>query len=156
MRLACIALFAAAACGPNLDFRPVPHQGQATALIWAGYYGDTVSPPPTAWFHQPQLNCYVGAGGNFIGFYRGDNGLFSTPVRDAEHCVAGVTWQPDYVVEVAYDTDFTFASGAWPHEMWHATLFNRTGDGDPQHLDPGFAPGGAVDQARNILKENGL
>lgn len=38
------------------------------------------------------------------------------------------------------------------HEMYHVHLFALTGDPDAFHKDPGFQPGGKVDQLRTILE----
>lgn len=154
--LLAITLFVSACSGCNtqLDYTPLAHQDDAVKLVWYGLYGNMKAPPPVGWRDQNTLDCFM-VNGHYLGFYRADQ-PGGPAVERMDHCVAGVTWDPGYTCEIARDQDFTFAKGAWPHEMWHATLQNLTGWGDPYHVDGGFMPGGIVDQAHNLLAEHGL
>jgi hypothetical protein len=70
--------------------------------------------------------------------------------------VAGVFWRDEYLAQVAHPFDFGYIKSAFSHELYHAYLFRTTGSGNGEHTDPGFKPGGAVDQANANLAGAGI
>jgi hypothetical protein len=72
-----------------------------------------------------------------------------TGTADGLACIDGHYWPGLGWVQVAI-YDGALQSGSLPHELWHAHLA-RLGIPDHNHADPGFQPGGAVDQAAALL-----
>jgi hypothetical protein len=55
-----------------------------------------------------------------------------------------------YHALVAWHNGVTFSRTALAHELWHCYLIRRGGD-TPDHIDPGFGPGGRVQTANEML-----
>jgi hypothetical protein len=155
MRNLVIVALLLGACGPGIpvDSTPQPNQDKAVGLVWYTLYGNTRTPPSVSWVHPENFDCYPTADGTFLSFYIGQYD-FSAPIRDFNHCVSGVTWLPQYTCWVGIDQ--TLHQSALAHELFHASLWSRGGDGDPDHKNSGWAAGGIVELANNALKENGL
>jgi hypothetical protein len=147
----------AAACS---GYEKLPRQDDATTIVWRLTYGELANDPPQVqWIFQKDLNCGADTTGRFLAFYRwrwyGD-------VSHSDVCVGGVTWE-DWgpFCQVALSDGLTFSTSAFSHELYHAFLHYRDGDGDASHADPGFGtdfghPYGTVDAARDALKAEGL
>lgn len=133
-------VFALTACTDT-----IPRQDEAVNLVW-DFFGGHRKPPAVSWKSGAALDC-----GRFAkGFYRARTAL-EVAVNAPRQCVLGVFWQNEYVAQVARPADFTFGNSALAHELRHAYVYDMTGDGDPNHDDPGFRDGGAVDQADALL-----
>lgn len=120
-------------------------------LVW-NFYQEQHRPPQITWVHGSQLNC--GEGNQ--GFFREQTPLerrFSIPLT----CVIGVFWENSYKAYVAIPlgNDFRPSESALAHELYHAHLYKTLGSADPNHEDSGFAVGGAVQQAEELLKSSG-
>lgn len=145
-----LALFLGA-CSPAVPLDPTPQPGQDRGLdlVWYSLYGNTRRPPDVLWVQPESLNC-VKVNGVYVGFLIGNK-----PWETGDQCVAGATWLPTpYQSWIA--VAMPLHNTAFAHELYHASLWNRGGDGDADHTNPGWQPGAAVDQANKMLKENGL
>lgn len=152
-----VPLAAFAAC---CSYERLPRQDDAENIVWRQTYGELDHDvPQVQWIKQKDLDCAPDQNGRFRGFYRwrwyGD-------VGKSTQCVGGVTWE-DWgpFVQNAMPDGETFSTVAFSHELYHAFLHWRDGDGDSDHSDPGFGPAfghppGIVDMAVEALKAEGL
>lgn len=141
------------------DYAHIPHQDEATTIVWRLTYGDADDDPPdVSWVTQEDLNCGADSTGRFHAFYRDD--IYG--VSKGSTCVGGVTWESWRIFcQVALPDGETFSTTAFSHELYHAYLRRRDGDGNSSHSDPGFGitfghPYGLVDLANDNLKKEGL
>lgn len=140
--------------GCNLNFPQIPDQDRAEKIVWIDTYCmQGRNPPPVQWIEEKDLNCTEWGGRN-IGWYR-DQSFYGDLVKSSQ-CVLGLFWDYPDVVQDAHPTNFKFSDSAYAHEFWHARMLYVTGDSDSNHTDPGFQPGGAVDQAAINLAREGL
>jgi len=95
--------------------------------------------PRIMWVTGAKLNCHDGDG------WLDANG----------QCVAGNSWRDSYTSAVAYRPGMKLAESALPHELGHVLLWTQ-GKDDPNHESQIFAPGGLVDQGRNLLRTKAL
>ena len=150
-----LILFALVVAGCS-SYPTIPRQAEATALVWA-FYGNSkeVAAPAIEWIDGARLNCGDSIDGTYRGFYRR-----LVPIEIvlgiAPQCVVGAFWEEAYMAQVAHVVDFKYAASAFAHELAHAHLFRRTGDGDGAHAGPMFQPGGAVEQADAALVQAGI
>lgn len=129
---------------------------EAVRLLWRDAAGMPYDVPPISWRTQEHLGC--GANGH---------GWIAPHTAQGENvCVVGLTHFPAYrlygadgvFVEVAWWSDYLLPSqSSLAHELiGHVLDYVRGGDGDPLHQGPAFQPGGAVDQAQELLRSRGL
>jgi len=153
--LLALVISGCAGCNPREDV--IPGQIEATALVWQ-FYGNTEpnspEPPRIEWVYPEDLDCGLSEDGIYQGFYRRQVPIEKT-LGIKPQCVAGVFWSEGYYTQVAHKIGFKFTTSAFAHELYHAHLWRSTGDGNGTHTDPGFKPGGAVDQANANLAAAG-
>lgn len=122
----------------------VSDQDIVTDIVWKDYYHENILPPIIDWVVQ--LDCPRG-------FLTGD---FYWSL-DKHQCVAGVFWTDIYFIQVGYVLDIKLSHTSLAHELLHAhILLNYDTNGDPDHKNPGFLPGGLVDQINADLAVRGL
>lgn len=129
MRLA-LALCALAACATTRPPPPTwapPRADQAVELV-CRLYG-VEKRPVVYWRHAESGQRYMDSMGRMVWGH--------TP----SPWYTNVSWWPGA----------TFADTALAHELWHVQLMLTTGD-TPDHSDPGFKPGGAVERAIAALR----
>lgn len=149
-KLLALLLLVISGCGGCSSYPTIPHQEEATALVWA-FYGESRPVPAIEWIEPQDLNC----GQNNGGFYRRQ--IYAELATNApKQCVAGVFWSDLYLIQVAHPDNFTFPMSAFSHELYHAHLWLTTGSGDGEHKTEGFQPGGAVSQANDALVDAGI
>jgi len=113
----------------------------AFTIVW-DLYGvpASVRAPMIRYVRSDQLNCADGQG------WRQSDG----------RCVAGSSWQDQNTCAVAWPRGTKkLSETSFAHELWHAATW-ALGGLDPNHTGPGYAPGGAVEQANAKLREAGL
>jgi hypothetical protein len=116
-----------------------PRQEEAVAQVMTAYQAAGLDGPSVRWREGADLDC-----GNGAGWSEGE-------------CVAGVfDLHAPAEISVAWRAGDTFSRTGMAHELWHWLLFWRGQDPDHEHRGPGFAPGGAVDQANHSLAAAGL
>lgn len=133
-----------------------PAWTQARDIVWS-FYGETDEAPWLATLGPEKLNCATDANGLWVTVERDGGGWWASsddPASSTPECVVGVYMHTLDIVEVALYADAK-PSGDLPHELWHAHL-RRHGIADAQHQDPGFAHGGMVDRASEMLARMGL
>jgi hypothetical protein len=154
-----IILLAVLLSACTLPFDPPPHparpdQEQAVAIVWAATYEADRSPPVIEWLKQSAMNCLPDADGNFVGFFEP---TYYGSDQHTDRCLAGITWEGINFIQLAR-SGYTFDQTSLAHELFHAYLYDMTGDGDNQHLNPGFGPAyghayGIVDRANDALRD---
>lgn len=141
-------------CG---NYATIPGQATATALVWANYGMTDDAPPPVSWVTQQDLTCAPDGTGRFVAFHPPK---FYGSLQDSDDCKAGATWgllRAVYECQVALPDGKLISEVSFAHELYHAALHHRNGDGDPDHTDPGFGvryghPMGIVDYTNQDLK----
>jgi len=137
-------LLALSACDP---YAVIPNQDRALDLVWNHIYSaQKYTPPQVEWIVGDRLVCADGAG--FYYSY-GDK---------KDICVGGLYWPSQNLAQIAHYPDndsFKFSGSSFSHEHWHAYL-DRIGIPSIDHTDPGFATGGIVELANDILIKDGL
>lgn len=118
---------ALASLAPGGVMVKMPHQDEATDLVWRQVYGQRGAPPPVFWFTDSALNCSGGTG-----FIAKDGG-----------CVFGVSYSDH--VEIAWGGRLVGSgpNGVTPfaHELGHSADRADGGDGDVGHQGPYFLGG---------------
>ena len=140
----------------------LPHQREAAYSVWeVTYYDLSEDPPPIRWVFQQDLDCSPDRSGQDVGFHPPK---FFGALERTSYCVGGETYglfYEVYEVQLAAPDGKTFSETAFAHELYHAFLHYRDGDGDDRHSDPGFGIGyghlyGLVDAANDALRSQGL
>lgn len=131
------------------NFTRIPGQDRAEELVWRDTYGMSEGPPPIEWVTPPALDC-------------GNRGFWAyLNVSAGYTCLWGIYYEiVDYARvssrTVMTDDPFNISDTAYAHELYHAVLWHRTGNADPDHLNQGWQKGGILDLANQALKADGL
>ncbi len=136
-------LASACSCGiERLAPEKLPDQDLAVKIVWVNTFKAKGKPPTIIW--DRTWEC----GPDSKGFYA------ELKEEKIKTCVAGVYYNKNNVAVIS-DLQKPFSEMALAHELMHA-FENANGIYDPDHLEPGFQPGGLVELANKALKEAGL
>jgi len=135
---------------------PLPRQDEAMQIVWNQAYMRSDSPPGIQWISGNDLNCFPDPKSNlFEGFWGAK--WYGGP--HTTECEAGLSWTDISLSQIAVyppEPYFLFSSSSFAHELNHHRLARETGDGDGNHTDPSWGPGGIVEYANTALRAAGL
>lgn len=120
----------------KVDYNPMPHQGEATTLIWDFYNATSTYPPTVGWIDYS--DCFY----EVPSFIDGQG-----------ECVTGDTYVGDWLILLEQSRDL--AHSALPHELAHGASYVLNGNADANHTGSFFQPNGPVVQAYQMLSDRG-
>lgn len=150
--LLALLLLAGCYCTYGCASAPIPDQDKAFDIVWHQTYHRSDDGPKVQW--ETDISCQDSKG-VYDGFW-GSN-WYGGPNNGM--CEGGLTWTDLDLCQIALyppEPNFVFSNSSYAHELNHIRLARETGDGDPNHLDPSWGPGGVVEQANASLKAEGL
>ena len=134
---------------PQADFTIINGEDAAYKIVWNNTYNVTQYPHPwVGWVYQPNLICDVAS-------ETSTNAGQALGISWCGQCVGGLF--DGYFAAVAKPNGYDISSTAFAHELFHAYLYDTTGDLDPSHTDSRWwQSNGPVQQAEGSLMKAGL